>query len=113
MVRDRTNPDAHKRYARVAHGTGAGEARALDMFKTANLLEPAKTREYITVMVLAGLTDEEIRSALPEQADAYIVFANYLEKTGNDHMASEIYTDCSLLCRQCKRALCSEFSRCL
>jgi len=35
-------------------------------------------------MVLAGLTDEEIRSALPERAEAYIIFANYLEKTGKD-----------------------------
>ena len=62
------------------------------MFKTAALLEPAKTRENITVMVLAGLTDEEIRSALPERADAYIIFANYLEKTGKDEMASDTYT---------------------
>ena len=61
------------------------------MFRAAALLEPAKTRENITVMVLAGLTDEEIMSALPERADAYIIFANYLEKTGKDEMALDTY----------------------
>jgi O-antigen ligase/Tfp pilus assembly protein PilF len=91
VVRDRRNPDARKRYGALLIEQGK-RTEGIDMFKAAALLEPAKTRENITVMVLAGLTDAEIRSALPERADAYIIFANYLEKTGKDAMASDIYT---------------------
>jgi tetratricopeptide (TPR) repeat protein len=64
---------------------------SIDIFKTALSLEPAKTREYIAAMVLAGLADEEIRATLPERTDSYSIFANYLEKTGKDVMASEAY----------------------
>jgi O-antigen ligase len=91
VVRDRKNPDARKRYAALLIDQGK-RAEGIDMFKAAALLEPSKTRENITVMVLAELTDEEIRSALPERADAYVIFANYLEKTGKDAMASDTYT---------------------
>ena len=91
VFRDRRNPDAYERYGALLIEQGK-RAEGVDMFKSAALIEPAKAREHITVMVLAGLTDGEIRSALPERADAYIIFANYLEKTGQDEMASDIYT---------------------
>ena len=89
-IRDRSNPDAHRLYAAWLAKQGRKD-ESIEVFKKALSLEPIKTREYIAAMVLSGLTDEEIRSALPELTASYIIFANYLEKTGNDKMASDIY----------------------
>jgi tetratricopeptide (TPR) repeat protein len=90
VVRDRRNPDAYKRYGALLIEQGM-KAEGTDMLKTGALLEPSKTRDNITVMVLAGLTDEEIRSALPQQAGAYTIFADYLDKIGKNEMASDTY----------------------
>ncbi len=89
-IRDRTNPDAYRLYAGWLAEQGR-KGESIDIFKKAISLEPAKTSEYITAMVLFGLTDEEIRAAMPELTDSYMIFANYLEKTGNDKMASDAY----------------------
>jgi O-antigen ligase/Tfp pilus assembly protein PilF len=91
VARDVRDTDARKRLGALLIEQGK-RAEGLDMFRTAALLEPSKTRENITVMVLAGLSDEEIRAALPERAESYIIFANYLDKTGKDEMASDTYT---------------------
>jgi len=89
-IHDRTNPDAHRLYAAWLAKQGR-KVESIDIFKKALAMEPAKTREYITEMVLSGLTDEEIRPVLPERTDSYIIFADYLDKTGNDKMASDTY----------------------
>ncbi len=91
IVRDRKNPVAYQRYA-VWLAEQGQRADSISMFRTALSLEPLKTREYITAMVLAGHADRDIMAALPERADAYCLFADYLEKTGNAAMASEAYT---------------------
>jgi tetratricopeptide (TPR) repeat protein len=90
IVRDRTNPGVYQRYA-VWLAEQGRQVDSIDIFKTALSLEPAKTREYITAMVLAGLTDEQIRATLPERADSCSIFADYLERTGKDALASEAY----------------------
>ncbi len=89
-IHDRTNPNAYRLYAAWLAKQGR-KGESIDVFKKAISMEPAKTREYIAEMVLSGLTDGEIRSALPERTDSYIIFANYLEKTGNEKMASDTY----------------------
>jgi tetratricopeptide (TPR) repeat protein len=91
MTHDRTNPAAHSLYA-VWLAKQGRKSESIDIFKKTITMEPAKTRDHITEMVLSGFTDGEIRSALPERSDSYIVFANYLEQTGNEKMASDIYT---------------------
>lgn len=90
ITRDRTNPKAHRLYALWLAKEGR-KGESIDIFKKAISMEPAKTKEYITEMVLSGFTDGEIRSVLPERTDSYLIFANYLEQTGNGKMASDVY----------------------
>ncbi len=54
-------------------------------------LEPRKGKDYITLLVLHGLSDEEIQSALPDAVYPHLQFARYLERTGNNEMALEAY----------------------
>lgn len=90
ITRDRTNPKAHSLYAAWLAKEGR-KAESIEIFKKTISMEPGKTRDLITEMVLSGFTDGEIRSALPERTDSYIIFANYLEQTGNEKTASDIY----------------------
>jgi O-antigen ligase/Tfp pilus assembly protein PilF len=90
-VRDRKNLDAHVRYGAFLIDQGRRD-EGIEVFRTAGLVAPARIRESITAMVLVGLTDREIMAALPGQTGPYVTFANYLEKTGNDALASEVYT---------------------
>jgi tetratricopeptide (TPR) repeat protein len=54
-------------------------------------MEPAKTREYLTLMILSGLDDGEIVNALPERVEPHLIFADYLRKVGEDSMADTEY----------------------
>jgi tetratricopeptide (TPR) repeat protein len=44
-------------------------------------------------MILSGLNDEEISSALPERVEPYLLFADYLHRTGRENMAEDAYLD--------------------
>jgi O-antigen ligase/Tfp pilus assembly protein PilF len=90
IARDRTSPGVYKRYAAWLIEKGR-RSEGLEIFKSAISLGPSKTGEAIAAMVLAGLGDEEIRRALPEETVPFIIFANYLEKTGKDEMAADAY----------------------
>lgn len=59
--------------------------------KMAISLEPQKTREYITLMILNRLSDEEIFSSLPERVGPHLLFADYLSKTGKEDMVENTY----------------------
>jgi tetratricopeptide (TPR) repeat protein len=54
-------------------------------------LDPERTREYITLMVLNRLSDEDILRALPERVEPHLLFADYLYRTGKDRMAEGEY----------------------
>lgn len=59
--------------------------------KKAISLEPQKTKKYITLLVLYGLSDREIQDSLPEMVKPHLLFADYLFKTGRDDMAEDEY----------------------
>jgi O-antigen ligase/Tfp pilus assembly protein PilF len=63
----------------------------INYIKKAISMEPAKTRHYISIMVLNGLRDDEIRQAIPETYITYMHFADYLLNTGNDSGAETSY----------------------
>jgi O-antigen ligase/Tfp pilus assembly protein PilF len=87
---DISNPATYKRYGLWLLTRGKKE-EGLKNLGTAIFLEPKKTREYITLLVLEGLSDEEVRSALPERAEPHLLFADYLQTSENDAMAGEEY----------------------
>jgi O-antigen ligase/Tfp pilus assembly protein PilF len=84
------NPVRYKRYALWLLSQGKKEY-CIKITKTAISLEPRKTREYITLMILSGLNDEEILSALPERVGPHLLFADYLHRTGRENMAEDAY----------------------
>jgi O-antigen ligase/tetratricopeptide (TPR) repeat protein len=87
---DITNPAGYKRYALwlLSHGKKEDGIRIM---KTAISLEPLKTREYITLMILNRLSDGEIFSSLPERVGPHLLFADYLSKTGKEDMVENTY----------------------
>lgn len=87
---DVNNPERYKRYALWLFAIGEKQ-EAIGATKKAISLEPNKTKEYITFMVLNKLTDEEISLAIPEDAESSLLFADYLDRTGNESMAEQIY----------------------
>jgi tetratricopeptide (TPR) repeat protein/O-antigen ligase len=89
---DISNPERYKTCAAWFLSRGRKDD-GLHYVKMAISLAPEKTREYIALLVLNNLTDEEIKKALPDRSAAYLQFADYLEKTGNDPMAEEAYRD--------------------
>ena len=85
QVRDALN---YRRYAVWLLSVGKKD-EALQIIKKAISLEPDKTREYITLMILNNLSDAEILSSLPDRVLPHQTFADYLSKTGADRMAEE------------------------
>jgi Tfp pilus assembly protein PilF/O-antigen ligase len=87
---DRNTPQRYKVYALwvLSHGR---KKDAISIVREAVALDPRETREYITLMVLHGVHDEEIPEFLPERADPYLVFATYLQAIGKDGMAEDAY----------------------
>ena len=87
QVRDALN---YRRYAVWLLSVGKRD-EGLKMMRKAIFIEPDKTREYITLMILNNLSDADIRSALPDYVIPHQIFADFLSKTGNDVMAEEEY----------------------
>ncbi|MBA4372841.1 MAG: hypothetical protein C0402_08240 [Thermodesulfovibrio sp.] len=87
---DRQNPARYSRYAAWLLEQGDREA-GIGNFSKAISLEVGKTREYIALMVLHGLSDREIKLALPDLAGPHMDFADYLHSTQQEEMAGEEY----------------------
>jgi tetratricopeptide (TPR) repeat protein/O-antigen ligase len=68
---------------------GEGVRRA----RKAVSLDPAETEQFITLMVLYGMTDEEILNALPERTGPLFRFASYLLGVGREDLAEEAYLE--------------------
>jgi len=87
---DAGNPQRYKRYAIWLLSRGQRKDGIMVM-RQAISLEPNKTRDYITLMVLNGLHDEDISDALPERVEPHLLFADYLYKTGRTEKAGYEY----------------------
>jgi len=87
---DVSNPERYKRYALWLFAMGNRE-EGKRIFRESISMEPQKTREYVTLMILNGLNDDEILDALPERVEPHLIFADYLQKVGQDRMAESEY----------------------
>ncbi len=87
---DVSNPARYRRYALWLFSKSRME-EGIRITRSAISLEPQKTKEYITLMVLDGFSDEEILISLPERVEPHLYFADYLSRTGKDKMAEEEY----------------------
>ena len=84
------NTARYKRYALWLFSMGR-KNDGIRIIRQAISLEPEKTREYITLMILNNLGDGEISGALPDRVEPHQLFADYLYRTGNESMAEESY----------------------
>jgi O-antigen ligase len=87
---DVSNPERYKRYALWLFAMGNRE-EGIRIVRESISMEPQKTREYVTLMILNGLNDDEILDALPERVEPHLIFADYLQKVGQDRMAESEY----------------------
>jgi len=87
---DRNTPQRYKVYALWLLSHGAKQ-EAMSIIRDAIALDPRETGEYITLMVLRGVKDEEIPDFLPDRTDPYLVFAGYLQAIGKDDMTENAY----------------------
>lgn len=95
---DRNNPSGYLTYGRWLLSRKRRD-EGVSNLKRAISLEPQRTREYIAWLVLSGETNESIRDYMPEETGAYLQFANYLDSTGDDSLAEEMYKKALDLCR--------------
>ncbi|MBI5640004.1 MAG: O-antigen ligase family protein [Nitrospirae bacterium] len=107
---DRMTPERYKRYAAWLLAQGRKD-EGMGHLRYAVSLEPLKTRDYITLLVLYGMTDEDIRRALPNMTEPHLIFADYLDKTGKEDMAGEEYLYALGFIKGEKPAAWSQFSR--
>lgn len=99
VARARTNLGAIRQYGSFLLRAGEKED-ALVQFRTALSLEPEKVRDYTALLVLEGLSDTEILSIIPENAESRITFAEYLEATGSREKALSAYEGAVVLLRR-------------
>jgi len=83
---DGFNPVRYTRYGSWLMSRGRME-EGISNIRQAISLEPDRTRDYITLMVLYGLNNEGISKALPKLVKPHFAFADYLVKTGRDDLA--------------------------
>jgi O-antigen ligase/Tfp pilus assembly protein PilF len=88
---DPVNPAVYRRYGLWLFSAGKIND-GLKTMKAAMSLEPRETRQYVTLMVLKGLSDEEILNSLPERVEPHLYFADYLSRTGKGRMADVEYS---------------------
>jgi O-antigen ligase/tetratricopeptide (TPR) repeat protein len=84
------NPFLYRTYASWLISHGEREAGILNM-RQAISLDPDRTRDYITMLVICGLSDSEIAGVLPGMTGPHIIFADYLRRTGNEELAAGEY----------------------
>ena len=90
MIYDARNPERYRRYALWLLSQGKRRS-GIEVMRQAIALEPQKTRDYITLMVLHGFPDDDIFDTLPERVEPHLLFADYLDKTGRKEKAEYEY----------------------
>ena len=99
LTRARTDPAVIRQYGSFLLSVGKKED-ALRQFRNALSLEPQKIREYTASLTLEGLSDADISVIIPETAESYIVFAEYLEATGSREKALSAYEKAAVQLRR-------------
>jgi Tfp pilus assembly protein PilF len=90
MAYDAGNHERYRTYALWLLSQGRKQD-ALGIITAAISLKPEKTRDYITLLVLHGFSDEEIANSLPDRVEPFLYFAQYLSRTGRASMVEEAY----------------------
>ncbi|GAB4489875.1 MAG: hypothetical protein OHK006_22030 [Thermodesulfovibrionales bacterium] len=88
----RVDPLIIRKYAGFLLRQGSRH-EALHQFRSALSYESGRLREYIAMLVLEGLLNQEILRVLPSTAAARIGFAEYLDATGSRDEALSVFQE--------------------
>lgn len=69
------------------------ETEAMDTLTSAMLREPRNTDACLALMAWWGMPDSRMKQALPQRAEAYLAFADYLASLGRYPAAEAAYQD--------------------
>ena len=89
---DVSNSERYKLYS-VWLLSRAKKAEALANVREALTISPEKSEDFIILMMLRGMNDEEMLSALPQRATPYLAFGDYLALSGKYEAAEKSYRD--------------------
>jgi O-antigen ligase/Tfp pilus assembly protein PilF len=84
------NVDMRKRHAAWLLSRG-NKHDGLEGMRAAMSLDPRRTKEFIATMALYGITEGEMKGALPDRVEPHLLFADYLYNTGKEDMAGDEY----------------------
>lgn len=87
---DGSNPERHKTFAFWLLSEGKKD-RGLEHIRKAIYWGPEKTGDFLALMALYGLRDEEMRRVLPERSSPLLAFGDYLLGVGKEAEAEETY----------------------
>ncbi|MEW5746967.1 MAG: O-antigen ligase family protein [Nitrospirota bacterium] len=89
-VYGRMDPQRYITFASWLLSQGRKE-EGLKQLAQALSISPHRTRDFITFMVLNGLTDDDILGILPERVESHLAAAAYLAGIGSDEKADARY----------------------
>jgi tetratricopeptide (TPR) repeat protein/O-antigen ligase len=92
VLYDQSSPWIRKNYSLWLFSKGQKDA-AIGEMRQAIALDPDNTRKYITALVLSRLTPGEVRSAIPENFGALLLYGTYKEEKGDTEDALNAYRD--------------------
>lgn len=88
---DRSDPEHHKVFAFWLLSRGDVKKALEHMRQAILLVGPQGTWDFLSLMALHGLSDEEMRQALPEQSIPLLAYGDYLLAAGKEKTAEESY----------------------
>ncbi|ORJ55865.1 O-antigen ligase family protein [Geothermobacter hydrogeniphilus] len=63
----------------------------VNSLRRALALEPKRTRNYLTLLILSGFSDRELRAVLPSLSGPWLDYGDYLVERGMTTAAEEVY----------------------
>lgn len=82
----------HRNYALWLFSKGRKE-EGMNEIKKAISMDPSNARKYITAAVLGGLTRDEVRSVIPQNAVSLMLYGRYREEMGDVEGAVQSYSE--------------------
>ncbi len=95
IANDISNASRYKIYVLYLFSKNRKED-ALSYIKKSLVISPDKSEDFVMLMMLRGISDEEMVRALPEQTLSYLAFADYLSLAGKNDAAEKAYRDAIL-----------------
>ncbi|HTZ18418.1 MAG TPA: O-antigen ligase family protein, partial [Dissulfurispiraceae bacterium] len=89
---DASNPARYKLYALFLISKGKKE-EAFTYIRKALAMSPDRSDDFIMLMMLRGVSDEDILSTLPPRVAAYLAFGDYLYLSGKNEAAEKAFRD--------------------